>query len=86
MTITIDTTKFTDEERERFMLGWELAGGYMGDCVSENPCPWCMPWESGETIKVIGETPEVWGADYWHQVKDEVERILAEEREAAEQE
>lgn len=81
MTFELDTTKMTEEQQDQFIAGWEDAGGYTGD--TESPAPWCAPWCSGETIEVTGDDAKDWGAQYWAQCKDEVERILAEEAEAA---
>lgn len=79
MTTTIDTTKFTEEERDLFIEGWKRAGGYMGDV--ESPAPWCAPWESVGTIEVTGSDSKEWGAQWWEQCKDEVEALLKEEAE-----
>ena len=43
MTTTIDTTRFTEEEQDAFIEGWEEAGGVTDDAGGENPrraqCP-----------------------------------------------
>ena len=83
MTFELDTTKMTEEQQEQFVEGWEAAGGYTGD--TESPAPWCAPWYTGETISVTGDDAKDWGAQYWAQCKDEVERILAEEADADEE-
>ena len=77
MTTTIDTTKFTEEEQSQFIEGWKAAGGYIGDL--EAGCPWCMPWYWCETIEVTGTDIKDWGAQWWEQCKDEVERLLKED-------
>lgn len=84
MTFELDTTTMTDEQQDAFIEGWEDAGGYTGD--TESPAPWCAPWYTGETIEVTGDDAKDWGAQYWAQCKDEVERILAAEAEAADAE
>lgn len=82
MTTTIDTTKFTEEEREAFIEGWEEAGGYMGD--ADSPAPWCCPWDGVELIEVTGVDIKGWGRQYWIACKPEIEQILAEEAAAKE--
>lgn len=34
-----------ENEREEFIDGWRNAGGIMSDWTSDNPAPWCCPWE-----------------------------------------
>ena len=82
MTTTIDTTKFTEEERAAFIEGWEEAGGYMGD--ADSPAPWCCPWDGVELIEVTGVDIKGWGRQYWIACKPEIEQILAEEAAAKE--
>lgn len=66
----LDTTLFTDEERGRFISGWNSAGGYIDDL--ETSAPWCCPWYWHEVIEVNGDTPEEWGADWWRQCKPQI--------------
>lgn len=76
---TIDTTDLSEEEQEKFIEGWESAGGYTDD-LDESPAPWCCPWYHGNTvITVKGSTPKEWGADWCSQCKDEIEEELANE-------
>lgn len=86
MTAMIDTTRFTKEEQNAFIEGWEEAGGYMDDADGENPCPWCCPWDSAEIIEVTGSDVKDWGRQYWIQCKPEVEAALAEEAASADEE
>lgn len=86
MTTKIDTTKFTEEERAAFIEGWEMAGGATDDANSDNPCPWCCPWDYSETIEVTGTDVKDWGRQYWEACKPEVEAALAEEAAAKEAE
>lgn len=86
MTTTIDTTRFTEEEQDAFIEGWEEAGGVTDDAGGENPCPWCCPWTYGETIEVTGTDVKDWGRQYWLQCKPEVEAALAEEAASADEE
>ena len=86
MTTTIDTTRFTEEEQDAFIEGWEEAGGVTDDAGGENPCPWCCPWDYGETIEVTGTDVKEWGGQYWQQCKPEIEAALAEEAAAKEAE
>ena len=79
MTTKIDTTKFKEEDRAAFIEGWEMAGGVTDDANSDNPCPWCCPWDYSETIEVTGTDVKDWGRQYWLQCKPEVEAALAEE-------
>lgn len=75
----VDTRKFTQEQRNEFISGWEQAGGYMGDSLAD--APWCAPWYSEpHIIDVEGKTPEEWGAAYWRQMRAEVEQELERER------
>lgn len=84
MTTTIDTTKFTDEERDLFIEGWKDAGGYVGDLEEGVDCPWCMPWYCGNVeIEVTGTDIKEWGRQYWQSCKEEVEALLKEEAEQA---
>lgn len=73
--IPVDTTRFTDEQKDRFIDGWTEAGGTCDDAESENP--WFAPWLWSPEIIVRGATPEEWGADWWRQCRDEIEEILA---------
>ena len=73
----VDTRKFTETEENRFIEGWESAGGITSD-LEDSPTPWCCPWYWDPIIEVEGNTPEEWGADWWKQCKTEVERILCE--------
>ena len=86
MTVKIDTTKFTEEQEGRFIDGWENAGGPTSDLEEGSPNPWCCPWYWEPEIEVEGTTPEEWGASWYAQCKEELDRLLAEEREAEEEE
>lgn len=77
--IIVDTTKLTDEQKDRFVEGWEQAGGPTDD--GESDTPWCAPWEWQSVITVLGTTPEAWGADWFRQCKPEIDAILAEDEE-----
>lgn len=79
LAIPVDTAKFTDEQKDRFIKGWEQAGGPTDD--GECSDPWCCPWFWKPTIIVHGTTPEEWGADFYRQCKPELDAILAEEDE-----
>lgn len=84
MVVKVNVEKFTDEEKDRFVNGWQEAGGYMDDADSR--CPWFAPWEhsSNGTIFVEGSTPEEWGASWWNECKDEIEELLKQEQEESE--
>ena len=86
MTTTIDTTRFTEEEQDAFIEGWEEAGGVTDDAGGENTCPWCCPCTYGETIEVTGSDVKDWGRQYWLQCKPEVEAALAEDAASADEE
>lgn len=86
MTVKIDTTKFTEEQEARFIDGWENAGGPTSDLEAGVDTPWCCPWYWEPEIEVEGTTPEEWGASWYAQCKEELDRLLAEEREAGEEE
>lgn len=73
--IPVDTTKFTEEEQDRFIDGWTDAGGNTDDAEAENP--WFAPWEWSLEIFVRGTTPEEWGADFYRQCKPEIDATLA---------
>lgn len=73
--IPVDTTKFTEEEQDRFIDGWTDAGGNTDDAEAENP--WFAPWEWSPEIFVRGTTPEEWGADFYRQCKPEIDATLA---------
>ena len=75
--IPVDTTKLTDDQRERFVDGWKEAGGTMDDAESDTP--WCAPWLWKPEIVVHGTTPEEWGAEWFLQCKTEIDALLAEE-------
>lgn len=77
--IPVDTTKLTDEQKARFIEGWEQAGGPTDD--GESSTPWCAPWEWQSTITVHGTTPEAWGADWYAQCKPEIDALLADDEE-----
>ena len=77
--IIVDTTKLTDEQKDRFVEGWEQAGGPTDD--GESSTPWCAPWEWQSTITVHGTTPEQWGEDWFRQCKPEIDAILADDEE-----
>lgn len=73
--IPVDTTKFTDEEKDRFVDGWTEAGGDTDDAEADTP--WFAPWEWQPEITVRGTTPEEWGADWYAQCKPEIDAIRA---------
>ena len=75
--VPVDTTRFTEEEQDRFIDGWAEAGGPCDD--GECSDPWCCPWYWKPEIIVHGTTPEEWGADFYRQCKPELDAILAEE-------
>lgn len=75
--IPVDTTKFSEEERDRFVDGWEEAGGNCDDAECSDP--WFAPWYWKPEIIVRGTTPEEWGADFYRQSKHEIEAIRAED-------
>lgn len=77
--IPIDTSRFTDEQKARFIEGWEQAGGPTDDAESDTP--WCAPWEWQSLIVVRGMSFEAWGADWFRQCKPEIDAILAEDEE-----
>lgn len=77
--IPVDTTKLTDEQKARFVEGWEQAGGSTDDAEAENP--WCAPWEWQSLIVVRGMSFEAWGADWYRQCKPEIDAIRAEDEE-----
>lgn len=55
----VDVNELTEKEERGFIDGWENEGGFMDDCVSDHPCPWCSPWYSGEgVLKLRGDTPQ----------------------------
>lgn len=84
MTTTIDTTKFTEEERDLFIEGWKDAGGYVGDLEADVDCPWCMPWYCGSnTIEVTGTDIKEWGRQFWESSREEIECNLKQEAEMA---
>ena len=84
MTTTIDTTKFTEEERDLFIEGWKDAGGYVGDLEAGVDCPWCMPWYWGSnTIEVTGTDIKDWGRQFWEECREEIEGNLKKEAEMA---
>ena len=60
------------KEQDRFVLGWELAGGYIGDAENCEEDPWCCPWFYETVIRVDGHTPEEWGASWWYQNEEEI--------------
>ena len=75
--IPVDTTSFTDEQKDRFVAGWTEAGGNCDDAEADTP--WFAPWEWQPEIIVRGTTPEEWGADWFRQCRDEIEAIRAED-------
>lgn len=77
--IPVDTSKFTDEQKARFVEGWEQAGGPTDDAESDTP--WCSPWHWQSVIVVRGLSFEAWGADWYRQCRDEIEAIRAEDEE-----
>lgn len=78
MKVKIDTSKFTEEQENKFIEGWESAGGTTSDLEDDSPNPWCCPWYWNPVIEVEGTTPEEWGASWWLQCKPEIDRLLAE--------
>ena len=79
MTCKIDTTKFTEEQRDLFMQGWKSAGGYTGDL--DTGCPWCCPWYCGNCeIEVSGADVKDWGRQHWEACREEIEDYLKEEQ------
>ena len=81
--IPVDTSRFTDEEKSRFVEGWERAGGPTDD--AESSTPWCAPWFWQSEIVVKGTKPEEWGADWFRQCRPEIEAIRAEDEEGNEE-
>ena len=81
--ILVDTSRFTDEEKSRFVEGWERAGGPTDD--AESSTPWCAPWFWQREIVVKGTKPEEWGADWFRQCRPEIEAIRAEDEEGDEE-
>lgn len=77
--IIVETTKLTDEQKDRFVEGWTNAGGECEDF--ESPDPWFAPWFWAPEIIVHGVTPEEWGADWFRQCKPEIDALLAEDEE-----
>lgn len=75
--IIVDTTKLSDEQKARFVEGWEQAGGSTDDAEAEDP--WFAPWEWQSTITVHGTMPEQWGADWFRQCEPEIDTLLAED-------
>lgn len=73
---TIDISALTDEEQDAFIAGYERAGGYMDDVESPYPC--CCPWLFLKEIRVVGESPEEWGAEWWEDIREDVEERLRE--------
>lgn len=77
--IIVDTTLFTDEEKDRFIDGWAEAGGPCDDFECSDP--WSCPWFWKPEIVVHGTTPEEWGADFYRQCKPEIDALLADDEE-----
>lgn len=77
--IIVNTTRFTDEQKDRFVAGWTEAGGYTDDAEAESP--WFAPWVWQPEIIVRGTTPEEWGADWFAQCKPEIDALLADDEE-----
>lgn len=80
MTKTINTTRFTEEQRDAFYEAFVAAGGV--DDAEGNPAPWGCPWMWQPTIEVDGETIEEQAASWFAQNRKEIESLLAEENEA----
>lgn len=76
LAILVDTSRFTDAEKERFVEGWTQAGGDTDD--ADSGTPWFAPWEWQSEIVVKGVKPEDWGADWFRQCRPEIEAIRAE--------
>lgn len=79
ISIPVDTTCFTDEQKARFVEGWEQAGGPTDDAESDTP--WCSPWHWQSVIVVRGLSFEAWGADWYRQCKPEIDAIRSEDEE-----
>lgn len=79
LAIPVDTAKFTDDQKSRFIKGWEQAGGPTDDAESDTP--WCAPWEWQSVIVVRGMSFEAWGANWFRQCKPEIDALLAEDEE-----
>ena len=77
--IIVETTKLTDEQKDRFVEGWTNAGGECEDF--ESPDPWFAPWHWAPEIVVHGVTPEEWGSDWFRQCKPEIDATLTEDEE-----
>ena len=80
--IYLDTSLLSDEEKSEFIQGWKDAGGYMGDCDSNAPAPWCMPWLHGNTRIEVPQydlDPCEQGQVHWENSKDEIAELLAQE-------
>lgn len=79
ISIPVDTTALSEEDRDRFIAGWTEAGGDTDDAEAESP--WFAPWVWQPEIIVRGTTPEEWGADFFRQCKSEIDAIRAEDEE-----
>ena len=79
----IAARKLKEEERGAFVEGWTEAGGYTDDL--DTPAPWCAPWTYDANIKVTGTDVKSWGAQYWEQCRKEIEALLAEEAQNADE-
>lgn len=76
---TLVLAQMTEEQRSAFISGWEQAIGYVEDL--ESLAPWSRPWLYEKEIVVAGEYPEEWGASWWDQNRNELERYLLERKE-----
>lgn len=77
MTKTIDTSRFTEEQRSAFYAAFVAAGGV--DDAEGNPDPWGCPWTWQPEITVEGETIEEQAASWFAQNRKEIESLLEEE-------
>lgn len=77
MSIKINTTKFTEAERQAFYNAFVAAGG--PDDADENPNPWGAPWAWEPVITVLGTTIEEWAVDWYRQNREEIEGLAKAE-------
>lgn len=73
----VDTSLWSDDAKEKFINGWEDAGGYVDDFESDSP--WSCPWYYDPVINVNARKPYDMGREYWRQKCREVEDTLREE-------
>lgn len=59
-------------------MGWEDAGGYMGDINKNKPFPLCAPWTYCGKIKFDLESPIFYispyelGQKFWNKLKEKI--------------